>query len=245
MAIFLRQNLLADEIAEPIDAGRPEPLPPIRQRRRRHHSCFKLLVCLAVMFLVVTACVVFLVFYIAGPIVRTVDTLPPDFPENLALYQLDRAKIKVQSAADKQRLLQMINALPEWLLTPLASYLTTDLKTQVAARLQNPDLLPQNLTISDLEKVLAQQASSSIETVTLTWNDINQNKQDLYDYYKKELQQSGFLVRENLGDYEIDVSFVNDQINGAISIMDNFVNNQGSVMNMTINYLTNNPFIKK
>jgi len=244
VAILFKQNLPADEIVYPVAANQPDELPPIRQRRPHRHSCFKFFCCLGVMFLAIVACVIFLVFYVAGPIIKTVDTLPADFPKELTLYQLDQAKIKVQTVADKERLLQLMSALPDWLLAPLTDYLTADLKTQMAAGLQNPQL-PKNLTLADLKGILAQEASSSIQTVTLTWSDINQNKQDLFDYYKKELEQNGFEVKNNLSDYEIDSSFVKPGIEGAISIMDNFVTNQSSVMNMTINYLTNNPLIKR
>jgi hypothetical protein len=211
-----------------------------RQRRsgRSNHSCAKLIGCFGLILIIVAACVGYLVIFIAGPVVRVVDELPSDFPKAIALYQLDQAKIKVQSTADKQKLLQLLTALPEWSLAPLSDYLTTDLRTQLAAGSGGFKDLPPAPTLSDLNKTLKREIDAETKTVSLNWKNINKTKQELFDYYKKQLQNSGFTVKDNLSDYEIDLSFFGPDIIGAMSFMDNFVKDGGSVVNLTVDYLS-------
>jgi len=221
------------QIADDLEAKNNKPKRHASKHRR--HVLAKFLFAILFMFAVIGVSLGYLVIFIAGPLVKSVDAVPADFPKELALYELDQAKIKVQSADSKLRLSQLLSGLPAWSLEPFIGYLTTDLKTQIAAGLKDPNLLPKNLSIADLSK-----SENLTKTVSLKWNDISKTKEELFDYYKKQLASKGFTVNEKLRDTEIDLSFFKPGIDGAMTIADNFMKDNSSMINMTVDYLSKN-----
>lgn len=213
---------------------KPEPR-SYQEYRPKRHSCAKFFGCFLIVALLILGSVAYLVIYVAGPIVKTVDALPADFPQQLAVYQLNDAKIKVQDPESKKEVLQLLDSVPSWLLGPFLNYLTADLRTQVAAGLQDPKKLSKDINLSDLQKVLHAQTTPT-KTVTLSWQSLDQTKENLLDYYKNKFQAEGFTVSSNLSDYGIDLDFFKTGISGAMSIADSFMKNQSSILNMTINY---------
>ena len=185
------------------------------------------------MLVAIFATVAYLVIYVAGPIVKSVDTLPNDFPQNLAIYQLDNAKIKVQNSLDKTKAIKLIRALPGWALNPFVSYLSPEMKTQILASGQTLGATS-TLKLVDLERAL----NNNSKSVSLSWDNIGKNKEELVDYYKKQLKASGFEVKENVSDYEIDLSFLRGGVSGAMTVVDSFTNNNSSLIKMTVNYLS-------
>ena len=206
-------------------------------RPRSRHSCLKFFGCLIIMVAAILACTVFLTVYITRPIVKTVEELPADFPKDLIIYQLNQAQIKVLSPESQQKIQQLSAALPDWLVQMLTNYLYPDLKTQIIAENKTPENLPANPTIKDLP---ASDSKKPTQIVTLTWSDINKTKEDLYDYYKKNLEQKGFSVKELASTNEIDLSFFKNGISGAMTIMDSFAKDGNSVVKMTVDYLNKN-----
>jgi hypothetical protein len=220
---------------ENFESGRSRPKRQIRRHRR--HLFARFIFAVVLMFAIIAASVSYLIMYIAGPIIKAVDSVPEDFPKSIALYAADQAKVTVQSPENKRRLAQLISGLPEWSLEPFTGYLTNDLKTQIAAKLQDPNLVPENLTLSDLAKT--ETSGDMTNTVGMEWNNIAKSKIDIYDYYKRKLSAEGFTVKEKLSDYEIDLSFFKPGIEGAMSITDSFMKDNSSIVKMTINYLNN------
>lgn len=198
------------------------------------HSCLQLMGCFVLMLAVIFAAVGYLVIGVAGPIVKKVDELPKDFPQSLVLYQVDNAKIKVQEATAKTKAIQLIRALPAWALNPFVNYLSPEMKTQILANSQNLDTATSTLQLNDLEKAL----DTGTKTVSLSWDNINKTKEELVDYYKKQLKASGFEVKENVSDYEIDLRFLRGGVTGAMTVADSFTNNNSSLLKMTVNYLS-------
>jgi hypothetical protein len=47
----------------------------------------------------------------------------------------------------------------------------------------------------------------------------------------------GFEIKENFSDYELGLNFLKEGMNGVLIIMDDFSKNNGSLVNMTVNYL--------
>lgn len=227
----------AAEQTPPAETVQPELKPKIR----RHHKpkgpgCLKTLGCLAIMLAIILACLVFLVVFIAGPIVKTIDGLPSDFPKSFAFYQLDKAKIEVQTPENKEFVLNLLKSLPEWSLSPFLNYLSPDIKTQVLAA--GGLSTGTGVKVEDLEKTLA--ANVKETTVALTWPEINKNKEDLAEYYKTKLKSEGFTVKEKISDYEINLGFLRGDVTGAMTVSDSFSNDASSMINMTINYLAGN-----
>lgn len=230
----IKRKKEADGEIEELDDG-------IKKAKRRQlrslnqHSCLKLMGCFVLMLLTIFLAVGYLVIFVAGPIVKKVDELPKDFPKSLTLYQVEKAKIKVQNPDGKAKAAQLIRALPSWVLNPFVGYLSTELKTQVLSSGQT-STSTEGANLADLEKALSNQT----KTVSLSWSNLNKTKEDLFSYYKNQLKANGFEVKENISDYEIDLSFIREGVSGAITIADSFMNDDGALMKMTINYLTGN-----
>ncbi|MFA5047660.1 MAG: hypothetical protein WC516_01320 [Patescibacteria group bacterium] len=209
----------------------------INYGRGHNHSCLKVFGCL----IIVLAIIIFIVFLtiklFIGPVINSVSTLPSDFPQEVAVYQLDQAKIKIQTPEAKEKILKLIESTPNWLLTPFLNYLSTNIKTQLADTFNNNVRVPQNFTVDELKKTLESPQLKQAQTVSLSWQNINKSKEELADYYKKQLGANNFQVTENLSDYQIDLGFWKDNIFGIISLDDSFQKDGQSTMDMTVNYL--------
>jgi hypothetical protein len=224
----------AAEQTPPIEEVQSETKPKIRRHSsRKGPGCLKTLGCLVLMLVIILSCLFFLVIFVAGPIVKTIDELPGDFPKSFAFYQLDKAKIEVQTPENKEFVLNLVKSLPEWSLSPFMNYLSPDIKTQVLAA--GGLSAGTGIKVEDLQKTL--QANAKDTTVSLAWDDVNKNKEDLAEYYKAKLKSEGFTVKEKISDYEIDLSFLRGDVTGALSVSDSFSNDAASLVNMTINYL--------
>lgn len=214
-----------------------------RHYRKRHKQspgggCLKLLGCLGLTGLILLAVTFCLVIFVASPLVGKANELPSDFPSQIAIYQLEKAKIAVQDSAGRAQVLQLMRSLPDWLLSPFINYLATEAKTQILST--GDPLETKKVTIGDLEKTLTEIQDPNNKTVSLVWDDINKDKEDLAEYYKNELLKNGFGVKENLKDYEININFIKDGVTGAMTIADSFSQNDSSLVKMTVNYLTGN-----
>lgn len=213
-----------------------EPDQP-RRRKKNHRnssSCFNFLACLFLLLLIIFGFVAGLVIFIAGPIVKKIDSLPNDFPKQIVIYQLDNAIVKTQTATGKEQLLKLLNSLPDWVLAPWINYLTTDAKTQIIASEQNPQAADKIINLPQLTQAVTKNIDN--KTVSLSWKNINKSKEDISDYYTNKLLAEGFTVKEKINDYEIDLSFIGNEISGAISITDNFANGSGSIVDFIVNY---------
>ncbi len=213
--------------------------PPQEVIARKSHGCLKFFGCLililAIIFLI--GCVT--VKFVIGPVVQKVNELPADFPKEFALYQAEQAKIKLQTPASKQKILRVIDSLPDWALTPFLNYLSTDLKTQLAEIFGDKVNIPENFTVQELRQTLEAIDPSKTETVSLSWDNIDKSKEDLAAYYKNKLADQGFEFKENLEDYQINLGFWKEKVFGTISLSDSFKQDGRAAVDMTINYLLN------
>ena len=211
------------------DDYEPEPT------HKKGHSCRNLFGCLF-LILIVIGLMVFGTFKIViAPAVQAVDQIPMDFPKEIALYQGNMAKIKVQTAESKSKVLNFLNSVPDWVSAPFLKWLSPDLKTQLVQKNLNQLTIPDKVTVDGLRDSLASHNSKEDKTVSLSWDNINKSKEDIASYYKQELEKNHFQIQENLSDYDINLGFWKDNVFGAIKIGDSFQNN-GSAVDMTVNY---------
>lgn len=208
------------------------------QKRRKSHGLRNFFLALILMFMIIITAVAYLIFFVAGPLVKAVDSLPADFPKDIAIYQLDQAKIKVQSSDAKNQLIKLAGSLPDWSLEPFISYLLIDSRSQIIAGIKDPGSVPKNITVSGLAEQLNSEADAmKTKTVGLEWTNLPKTKEEIFDYYKSQLESKGFTVKEKIIDYEIDFSFFKPGIDGAMTIADSFMKENSSLVNMTVNYL--------
>lgn len=205
----------------------------------KSHGFRRFILALLFMLIIVASAVAYLVFFVAGPLINAVESLPADFPKDIAIYQLDQAKIQVQSATARAKFIQLVNSLPDWSLAPLINYITTDAKTQILAGIKDPNALPENININELTKQLqdrSQSLATKTETVGLEWKNLPKTKDEVFDYYQKQLESKGYTVEKKITDYEIDLSFFKPGIDGAMTIADSFMKDNSSIVKMTVNY---------
>lgn len=226
--------------SEPVEVVVEEktPIKAKRTRKSPNHSygCLSFLSCFTVMVLVIALTAFLIVIFVAEPIVRKVSVLPEDFPKQIAIYQLDQAVIKVQTSAEKKQLSNLLSALPEWVLTPALAYLTPDAKTQIIAGKQNPQATDTSIDIAQLAQTISKSADE--KTVSLSWSSLGKSKEEVFDYYKNKLVTAGFAVKENIGNSEIDLSFIGAGVTGAMAIIDDFSKGSSSVVDLTVNYIS-------
>jgi|GEM_PF-1707005 len=213
-------------------------IPHKYQKRRKSHGLRNFLIALILMLTIIASAVAYLIFFVAGPLVKAVDSLPADFPKDIAIYQLDQAKIKVQSADAKNELIKLASSLPDWSLEPFIRYILVDSRTQILAGIKDPGILPKNITVNGLADQLKTEAAAlNTKTVGLEWQNLPKTKEEIFEYYKDQLEAKGFTVKEKIVDYEIDFSFFKPGIDGAMTIADSFMKENASLVNMTVNYL--------
>lgn len=205
-----------------------------KHKNKASFSGFKLLKscgCLLITFLVVVVMVLWLILSFFKPIVQQVDALPNDFPAIIKLYKPEIANITIQDKEDKIMAGQIINALPEWLISPLWSYLSPNLKTRILA--ENKESQP---TISELKTTIDNELKKDkTKTVFASWDNISKDKKELFEYYKNQLLSTGFNITENIDDYDWNLIFSKNNISGAISVYDNLMSG-GSVLNLVVSY---------
>ena len=214
-----------------------DPTDQINYGGGHNRSCLKIFGCLIIVLAIIFFMVFLTIKMFIGPVIHTVDSLPADFPQEVAIYQLDQAKIKIQTPEAKEKILKIIESTPNWLLTPFLNYLSTNVKTQLADNFNNQIHVPQDLSVDELKKSLQSNNLKQAQTVSLSWKDINKSKEELASYYKKQLGENNFQVKENLSDYQIDLGFWKNDVFGVISLEDSFQKDGQSVMDMTVNYL--------
>lgn len=205
-------------------------------KHRPQHSCLKIFSCLTIMLLLVMFCGFLIVLFVVGPITQKIAALPDDFPKELSFYELEKAKITAQLPQERALLVKLIGATPDWVITPLLGFLSTDLKTQIHASWPSVALIDEKYNAANLKEAL-NQVNSSTKTISLSWTDVDKTKETLAQYYSKKLDEAGFYTKEKISDNKIDLGFWNNGIYGFMSFADNFAQDQNSVINMTVNYL--------
>ncbi len=229
---------LDDETKETKNSEKNIDFDQKKQRRSKtgHSSFFgfrllKSCGCSILAFLVVVLIVLWLVLNFFKPIIQQVDALPSDFPSIINLYKPEIANISIQEKADKIKTTQIIKALPEWLISPLWSYLSPNLKTRILA--ENEKAQP---TINELKTTIdSELAQDKTKTVFASWDGISKDKKELFEYYKNQLLSTGFQITEKIDDYDWNLIFSKNNISGAISIYDNMISG-GSALDMVISY---------
>mgnify|MGYP001187800553 CR=1 FL=1 len=207
-----------------------------RQKNKRSSNFigFKLLKscgCLILMLLIVIIAILWLVLSFFQPIVKEIDALPNDFPSIINVYKPEIADIKIQEQDDKIKAIKIINALPEWLVAPIWSKLSPNLKTRILAESDS-----KSPTIEGLKTVISDElASGQVKTVFASWDNLTKDKKEIFEYYKNQLLSANFKITENMGDYDWNLIFSKNNVSGAISIYDNLMSG-GSAIDMVVSY---------
>ena len=214
----------------------PRPKRRYRRRKRFLKIClFSGLFLAAILFV----CYLTLRFFI-GPIVKTVDSLPNDFPSELSLYQVDQAKIDLQDSQSREKLIAGLKAMPDWVLTLFVGALSDDVKAKLSQNFGDNVNIPKNFSADEIKEALKTVNLDQAKTVDLSWDFVGKTKEEIAAYYKQKLAEADFEFKENLADYEINLGFWKDGVFGTMTFADQKENKgqaeYGSQVEMTVNY---------
>jgi hypothetical protein len=208
-----------------------------RRKTSKKHSCLKFFSCLFLVFIVILIGLYLTIRWFVGPIIQKADRLPNDFPSEFALYQLNQAEIKLQTAESKKKLLDLIGILPNWLLDPIADNLSEKVKIDLTQTFGDKIDLNQSLDSEELKQALSSVDLSKIQTISLSWDSLDQSKEEITAWYKQKLAENNFEFKENLADYQINLGFWKGNTFGTMSFEDLPGNDNFSAAKMIINYL--------
>lgn len=215
---------------------------PKKRRRSKKRSLLKMLAAIFVAILLVAFIGYLTLKFFIGPIVKTVDGLPSDFPIGIDFYQGDQAIINLENQAGKQKMIAGLKAMPDWVLNMFLNFLSDDLKKKLADNFGDEINIPKNFSVNDLKQALKDVDLDQTKTVNLSWAGIDKTKEELAAYYKQKLTASNFEFKENLGDYQINLGFWKDDVFGIMSFADKKDSSDGGIkynsdVNITVNYL--------
>lgn len=215
---------------------------PYRKPRRKRPKFLKILAALIVAFLVIGLIGYLTLRFIVGPVVKTVDALPIDFPAGISLYNSSSAKITLNTSASRQKLIGGLKSMPDWLLTLFLNFLSDDLRKKLADNFGDNINIPKDFSADDLKEAIKTLDLEKTQTVNVSWDKIDKTKEEIAAYYKQKLEAADFEFKENLSDYQIDLGFWKNNIFGVISLVDKKEDLAGGVkynsqVDMTVNYL--------
>jgi len=205
-----------------------------RSRPKKHgaFSCFGLIIGLLIIVIVMGLVVVISIKLAINPIKEQVDNLPADFPTDLAIYQMDQAKIETYSQTARQKIIKLANLLPDWIVNPALSYIADDLSQQLSNTYGN-FATTTNLNLDDLKNALGNKKLKDTQTLSLKWDNLQIDQDELLSYYKQQLSQSDYAFKEDIRDYEINLGFWKDGVFGNLNLKPDQNNTDAQ---MTVNY---------
>ncbi|MDO8669588.1 MAG: hypothetical protein Q7K65_04820 [Candidatus Buchananbacteria bacterium] len=216
--------------------------PKKRKGRRRKPRFIKILIALILTLLIVILIGYLTLKFFVGPIVKTVDGLPLDFPADMPFYETDQAKINLEDSAGKAKIIAGLKSMPDFVLTLFLNVLSDDLKRKLADNFGDDINIPKNFSVDDLKEALKTVDLDKTRTVNLSWPSLGKTKEEIAAFYKQKLQENNFQFKENLTDYQINLGFWKDGIFGLMSFSDKKEDVEGGIKyntqaDITVNYL--------
>ena len=203
--------------------------------RHRLSKLVKFVLSLSLTFFIILILIGVSVKFAIGPIMKNIDRLPGDFPEELAFYQLDRAQIKIQDENSREKIIKVIQKLPNWAIEPLLQKISPDLQKEFQQTFGNKAAAG-SLDAQELKNFLSDSKLQGVKNISLSWINLGKTKEELTAYYKDALKNSGFEFEENLADYEINLGFWKDGVFGNMSLRDSKEGLYKSDVDVTVNY---------
>ncbi len=174
-----------------------------------------------------------------SPVVRQLDGLPSDFPAELTLYQPEVAKVKLQDKAERDKALNILKKTPDWLGTFIWEKLPDNVKLSLAGDFITQVADGKDYSFTDFKNYLNATSTAAVDfnMVSLTWDGVAADKQELFDYYKNELWRNNFQFKEKITDYDLNLDFWKENIFGTVSVSTAKNNSNQSKIDMTVDYL--------
>lgn len=206
-----------DQIAQPIISdAKPAPIeePPLKnQKSCLRRGCSWFFSCSAL------AVIVFLLigWFWSEPGAQRLAALPTNFPTDIPLYKFEeRAGIYYLQSVDKDTTFQRLARVPKLTLNHLLFKINPDLvpetineKGEVAAG--------ERLNWNELGNILQKSPSKiSLNTITVTWEKIDEREIDVYRFFEKNLKKQDYEV--TMLSKNTDLNFQKEKVTGRLTI---------------------------
>lgn len=206
------------------------------KKRKKKRRIIKFLFTFSLMLIIVIFMAYLTVALAFRPIIKTINNLPADFPQELAFYKLEEAKIKIQSDDSRQKLINWVSIAPDWVIEPLLNKLSDNINEKINENFGSSIKMPEQFDAQSVKDMLNSANLKNTETLSLSWDNVDITKEEMFSYYKNKLLEADFDLKENLKDYEIDIGFWKDDVFGTMTFSDDA---DKSDIEMIINYLKN------
>ena len=203
-------------------------------KKRKRFSCLGLFFSLIILSVFLSLAVIISVKVAINPIKQSIDNLPQNFPQDLTIYNIDQAKIEEYSKTSQDKIIELANLLPDWVVNPVLNLISDDLNNKLVNTYNNFSTATDHLTLDDLKQALDNDKIKQTQTLSLSWNNLDINQEELLNYYKQELKNNDYSFKEDIRDYEINLGFWKQGIFGNLNLSEN---NSKTQANMTVNYL--------
>src|SRR3990167_6307088 len=189
--------------------------PPIRELGKKR-SCLKRSCstgCGGIVIFIIASLIILKLS--ASPRQKELQTVPPNFPAAVPIYDIGNSdRIALIYGKEKGRCLEIAAYAPKLVVAPIVIII-------------NDKLFPSSTTtdenrFSRFTRLLKEPVIDHRDTIQIDWTELTAEPRFVYDYYKKELEKSEFLIKPSQNSDRVkQFSFQKDSIEGAIFIEDN------------------------
>lgn len=207
---------MSPETQSIIHDTRPAPVqePPLKNRK----SCLRRGCSLTFGFLIVLLLLFFLLYWFFGnPKPQRTAALPSNFPTDIPLYKFEeRATITYLASEQKNKPIQRIAQIPKIIFDQL--------------------LLTKKIDWLNLKQFIqTPKSKEEIDSTSITWENIEGERDDLYGFYQKNLKQQNFKVTVGIKtDKTLTLNFQKAEIIGHLTIEK--IGTQGLNVTLEVNY---------
>lgn len=206
-----------DQIAQPITPDtKPAVIeePPLKnQKSCLRRGCSWLFSCLAL------AVIVFLLigWFWSEPGAQRLAALPANFPADIPLYKFEeRAGIYYLQSIYKDTTFQRLARVPKLTLNYILFKINRELVPETINE-KGEVVTGRRMDWNELRNILQKSPSkSAADTVTITWEKIDDNEMDIYKFFEKNLKKQDYTV--TMLSKNTDLNFQKEKVTGRLTI---------------------------
>lgn len=204
--------------------------PPIRELGKKK-SCLKRSCstgCGGIVIFVIVSLVILKLS--ATPRQKELKTLPAHFPNTVPVYDIGNSdRVALTYGKEKGRWLEMAAYAPKLIVAPIVVIINEKLFPTSTENDEN--------RFSRFTRLLKEPVTDHRDTIQVDWTELTAEPRFVYDYYKKELEKSGFSIKPSQNNDQVkQFSFQKDLIEGAVFIEDNPENKGTDYVSLTVSF---------
>jgi len=166
----------------------------------------------------------------ASPRQKELKALPPHFPAAVPVYDIGNSdRIAFTYGKEKGRWVEIVAYAPKLVVAPIVIIVNEKLF---------PSTTPNNENrFSRFTRLLKEPVTDHRDTVQIEWTELAAEPRFVYNYYKNELEKSGFSIKPSQNNDSVkQFSFQKDLIEGAVFIEDATENDGTDYVSLIVNF---------